>query len=125
MPTDRNERLRRAAAAAVARLQKARDLSARRSGPPIPGDLYVFPVSESAALEWLVLRAHPDDPDLLLVIPCDDFPLAGTADVPLLGDPAGHGLYWSYSSFSDGSLSIWRRKAKRPPGAFARATNAG
>jgi hypothetical protein len=52
----------------------------------------VFPVSESAALEWLVLRAHPDDPDLLLVLPCDDFPFAGTADVLLPADPAEHRL---------------------------------
>ena len=34
-------------------------------------------------------------------------------------------LYWSYSSFSDGSLSIWRRMVKRSPGAFATATNTG
>jgi hypothetical protein len=87
MATDRKERLSRAAAEAAVNMGKARESAAGRSGPAAPGDLYVFPVSESAALEWLVIRAHPDDPGLLLLVPGDDFPLAGTADVPLPPDP--------------------------------------
>jgi hypothetical protein len=55
-------------------------------GPPTPGDLYVFPLGADAALEWLVVRAHPDDHNLLFLVPADGSPLAGTPDVPLPHD---------------------------------------
>jgi hypothetical protein len=50
---------------------------------PTPGDLYVFDTGQDVAIEWLVVRAHPDDPDLILLAPVDDFPLAGTPDLVL------------------------------------------
>src|SRR5262245_36397502 len=50
---------------------------------PAPGDLYVFDAGEDVGLEWLVVRFHPDDPGLLLLVPADDFPLIGTPDVTL------------------------------------------
>jgi hypothetical protein len=50
---------------------------------PTPGDLYVFDTGQEVAIEWLVVRAHPDDPDLILLAPVDDFPLAGTPDLVL------------------------------------------
>src|SRR5437868_4810928 len=87
MSTERNERFRRAAAEAAANLGQARARAAQRSGPPAPGDLYVLGRIESAALEWLVVRAHPDDPALLLVVPADDFPLIGPPDLELPRDP--------------------------------------
>jgi hypothetical protein len=77
----RPERLRQAITAAAQNLAGARALAAQRSGPPAPGDLYLFRLGEGAALEWLVVREHPDDPGLLLMVPADDFPLAGTPDV--------------------------------------------
>jgi hypothetical protein len=45
--------------------------------------LYVFGVPVDAAIEWLVVRPHPDDAAIVLLAPADDFPLAGRADVPL------------------------------------------
>lgn len=33
-----------------------------------------------AAIEWAIVREHPDDPDTLLVVPFDDFELVGTPD---------------------------------------------
>src|SRR5437763_1599639 len=44
---------------------------------PAPGDLYLFRLDTEIEPEWLIVRAHPDDPQLLLVVPVDDFPLAG------------------------------------------------
>jgi hypothetical protein len=49
----------------------------------VPGDLYVFGVPIDAAIEWLVVRPHVDDPSLVLLAPADDFPFAGRADMPL------------------------------------------
>jgi hypothetical protein len=76
------DRLLRAMADAAARLD-------RRPGPPdrpvSAGDLFVFP-TEQAALEWLVVRPHPDDPDLVFLVPADDCPLAGPGDVELPPD---------------------------------------
>lgn len=52
---------------------------------PSPGDLYVFDAGEEVGVEWLVVRSHPDDPELILLAPTDNFPLVGTPDliVPL------------------------------------------
>jgi hypothetical protein len=50
---------------------------------PGPGDLYRFHLGTDAAPEWLVVRTHPDDPQLLLAVPVDDFPLAGVPDIVL------------------------------------------
>ncbi len=85
----RSERLRQAVARAA---EAARARDAPRTGPPAPGDLYVFRTESEASLEWLVLRAHPDDPFLLLVVPVDDGPLAGTPDVPLPPEEVGRPL---------------------------------
>ncbi len=59
---------------------------------PTPGDLYVFDAGEDVGLEWLVVRLHPDDPDLLLLAPADDFPLVGTPDVALPHELIGRPL---------------------------------
>jgi hypothetical protein len=48
---------------------------------PKPGWIYVLPIQEEEMLEWLIVRAHPDDPSLFLIVPLGDFPLSGTADV--------------------------------------------
>src|SRR5690242_17415698 len=45
----------------------------------VAGHLYVFHVE--VALEWLMVREHPDDEMLALLVPCDDFPLVGSCDV--------------------------------------------
>src|SRR5947208_4386093 len=50
--------------------------------PKLPGlgDLYLFRLDTEIEPAWLIVRAHPDDPQLLLVVPVDDFPLAGPPD---------------------------------------------
>jgi hypothetical protein len=94
---------------------------------PLPGDLYVFALPVDVALEWLVVREHPDDPDLLLAAPADDFPLVGTPDVLLPRESArrpltarcGETLWLPRDAFSSGIhaetvpqevLSLVRRK---------------
>ena len=59
---------------------------------PLPAICTCFDLAVDAALEWLVVREHPDDPDLLLVAPADDFPLAGTPDVVLPHELVGRPL---------------------------------
>lgn len=58
---------------------------------PASGDLYVLGTAEDAAVEWLVVREHPDDPNLILLAPADDFSLAGASDeilpVEVIGRP--------------------------------------
>jgi hypothetical protein len=76
-------RLRQAVAKVAERMTRATARESARSGPPSPGDLYVFDAGEEVALEWLVVRQHPDDSGILLLAPCDDFPLAGTTDVQI------------------------------------------
>lgn len=52
--------------------------------PAEPGDVYVIPkVAGDVGVEWLVVRAHLDDPDTLLLVPTDDAELfQGEYDVP-------------------------------------------
>ena len=49
------------------------------------GDYFVLPSPKDVAVEWMVVRFHPDDSDLVLVVPCDDFFLIGTPDVKIGG----------------------------------------
>jgi len=48
---------------------------------PLPGDVYVF--GQKSDIQWMVIRYHPDDPNLILLAPVDGFPLAGTPDLTL------------------------------------------
>ncbi|MBI1918223.1 MAG: hypothetical protein HYS12_26320 [Planctomycetes bacterium] len=59
----------------------------RHSKSPAPGDFYRFRLDTGTEPEWLIVRAHPDDPQLLLVVPVDDFPLAGPPDEVLPPGP--------------------------------------
>lgn len=70
------------AAAAESLTRSAGSIAADRALPS-PGDFYVFDTGDEVGIEWLVVRAHPDDPDLILLAPIDDFPLAGTPDLVL------------------------------------------
>jgi len=49
----------------------------------VPGDLYVFDTDTNIAIEWLVTREHPDNPDWILLVPVDDFFLHGAPDLVL------------------------------------------
>jgi hypothetical protein len=86
------ERLRRSFAEAAARLARSEGRLSGRTGPPAPGDLYVFALEGYVAPEWLVVRDHPDDGDLLFLVPVDGFPLAGTPDVELAEEAGGRPL---------------------------------
>lgn len=80
---ERAERLRKAIAAASARLEVRTVGPQTSSVAPAPGDLYVFQTPVEAAIEWLVVRYHVDDPETVLIAPADDLPLAGRSDVGL------------------------------------------
>jgi len=80
---NRIERIRLAVAEASRRLEFQSECRQGRPPCPTPGDLYVFGSPVDAAIEWLVVRPHPDDPGLILLAPADDFPLVGRWDLPL------------------------------------------
>jgi hypothetical protein len=92
MTTPHRIKLQQAVAEAARNLQSAMARASERTGPPAPGDLFVFDTGEEAALEWLVVREHPDDPTLLLLAPGDDFPLSGPPDVALSRELVGQTL---------------------------------
>ena len=48
-----------------------------------PGDLYVFDTDTDIAIEWLVTREHPDNPDWILLVPVDDCFLYQAPDLVL------------------------------------------
>jgi hypothetical protein len=77
------ERLQRAINDASRRLESQPHHGQNLAPSPVPGCLYVFNTGPAAAIEWLVVREHPDDPGLVLLAPADDFPLVGRSDVPL------------------------------------------
>ena len=49
---------------------------------------YVLPHSSDVALEWAIIRVHPDDPELVFAVPLDDGSMVGTPDIDL-SDLAG------------------------------------
>ena len=78
-----SDRIRTAIAAAAESLPRSAGSDAADRALPLPGDLYVFDAGEQVGIEWLVVRAHPDDPDLTLLAPTDGCPLTGTPDLVL------------------------------------------
>jgi hypothetical protein len=59
-------------------------------GPPGPGDLVLLPETADLPVEWAVLGRDPARPGLLLIVPADTNPLAGSADVEVAaGAPSG------------------------------------
>jgi hypothetical protein len=85
------ERIRVAIANAAEKLARQSDQATTRKASA-PGDLYIFDVGQDVGLEWLVVRIHPDDSELLLLAPTDDFPLAGTPDLILPSEIVGRPL---------------------------------
>jgi hypothetical protein len=80
---DRGERLRQAIVEACRRLEETSGTVKTGAKGPAPGELYLFPTPVEAAIEWLVVRFHVDDTNIVLLAPADDFPLAGQCDVAL------------------------------------------
>jgi hypothetical protein len=74
------ERLKKAIADAAARLSMYR---VGENEVHYPGDLYVCDDGIEGSVEWLHVRDCPDDNDLVLLVPVDDFPLEGCCDVNL------------------------------------------
>jgi hypothetical protein len=65
--------------------QKQQETSLRSEGnrPAEPGDLFPSPNPDARdILEWAVVNVHPDDSDLLFIVPSDDNDIfCGVADV--------------------------------------------
>jgi len=59
-----------------------------RDRPPEPGDLVFFPETADLPIEWAVLERDPGRPGLVLVVPADTNPKAGTADVEVTAGSA-------------------------------------
>jgi hypothetical protein len=58
---------------------------------PNNGQLYIFDTGDIGS-EWLVVRSHPDDPSIFLLVPVDDFSLVGTPDLVLPQEIVGRPL---------------------------------
>jgi hypothetical protein len=67
-------------AAAEARHRETELASIR--GPVRPGDLVVIP-ADASVIQWLIVKRHPDDRQLLFAVPADDNPEIGPADVSI------------------------------------------
>jgi hypothetical protein len=89
MTDDQRSRLRQVVAAAAEKAEQQQQRAAEmatNTEPAAVGDLYVMPDQDTdITLSWLVVRIHPDNSALALVVPVDDFPLVGVCDVPLTG----------------------------------------
>lgn len=55
--------------------------SGDRDRPPEPGELVFFPETADLPVEWAVLGRDPGRPRLVLIVPADTNPKAGTADI--------------------------------------------
>lgn len=56
--------------------------------PPEPGDLVLFSETATLPVEWAVLGSDPGRPGLVLVVPADTNPKAGTADIEVSEESA-------------------------------------
>jgi hypothetical protein len=85
-----NERQKRrwrdGAYAALGRLRLAEQAISSRVGPPRIGDVYVFRTADEIRIRWAVVSVHPDEPDLLFIVPADDHPMHGGTDISLASD---------------------------------------
>ncbi|MDF1800861.1 MAG: hypothetical protein P1V81_16940 [Planctomycetota bacterium] len=55
--------------------------SISKIGPPRPGELWELPLAGADLLGWVVIKSHPDDAGLLLVVPADGEPEVGPRDL--------------------------------------------
>lgn len=84
MKISARERILNAWKAAAKRLKERADSIPAISDPTSPGDLYVFDIkNDELAVEWVVVRDHPQNPNWVLVVPIDTFFLVGTPDLVL------------------------------------------
>lgn len=83
MHSSREDKLRQAVLIGNQRLSAIGQQTATRTGPPAPGDLFIFPGLSKLALEWLIVQTNREQTDQFFLVPVDDFPLTGPADVPL------------------------------------------
>lgn len=51
------------------------------NGPPRPGELWELPLAGADLLGWVVIKSHPDDAGLVLVVPADGEPDVGPRDL--------------------------------------------
>lgn len=62
-------------------MERSRAGRERRDGSPRPGDLYVFRETAAFDVQWAVLCRHPKGRRGIQVVPADDDPRVGSADV--------------------------------------------
>lgn len=91
----------------------ARD-RARQATPAVParaaelGDVYLWPPPNALGLDWVVVSDHPNDAELVFVVPADGHPLSGLADVAVR-DAGSEPLYLRCGR------GLWVRRADLPP----------
>ncbi len=101
-PTNAQESLRiETGKAAFAAAKERQGVRARAAQPPGPGDVFVFQETADYPVDWAVVDRHPDDAQLLRVVPLDDYPQVGSCDVGLRLGTSGRGA----NARCD--LSIW------------------
>lgn len=79
-----NEKKLREAIEKAAEIMWRREKALPPHAPNAPGNVYVFDHNTDIALVITVVRTHPDDNSVVLVVPCDDCStFVGTADEDL------------------------------------------
>src|SRR4051812_33589887 len=94
-PPSRSGRLQDALAAAVLAADRNAALpggSTELNEGPTPRDLYLFR-EDTASLEWGVILVHPHARDWFFLVPADDSPFVGTADISAPAEPGRQTLH--------------------------------
>src|SRR5262249_43617965 len=74
------DRLTKLASAASANARRCEEELTRLHGPARAGDLIIIPTG-AAVIHWLIVKPHPEAPQLLFAVPADDNPETGPGDV--------------------------------------------
>ena len=81
MTRNRQQELREQTDIAVRMWQQAEAALSQRGDEVVPGELYLFRNNPDFLVQWAAISEHPDDPQLLFIVPADLNPMAGSADV--------------------------------------------
>src|SRR5436853_5261658 len=57
------------------------ELDAKRDRSPAPGDVYLWLPANDYVTAWVVVSDHPADGEFAYVVPADEYPLTGLADL--------------------------------------------
>ena len=108
---DKLDNLRARAAEAIENHQEHRSSVQSGSEETTPGNVYVFPVQMELALRFAAILSHPDDEQLLFLVPADDFSWVGPTDIAIREHPLGpmvlrcnHGIWLAADDTEQGRL---------------------